>query len=58
MLSLKIMKQNGNLKSNDLYNPDEFRHPPPTNMMDLERDSDLERYIRGSDIVFSSVRHF
>ena len=41
------MKENGNIKSNALYNPDEIRHPPPTIMTDSERDSELEIYIRG-----------
>ncbi|KAH0831070.1 hypothetical protein J3R83DRAFT_13597 [Lanmaoa asiatica] len=40
------MKEKGNIKSNVLYNPNEARHPPPTNMMDSERDSELERFIR------------
>ncbi|OCH84352.1 ArfGap-domain-containing protein [Obba rivulosa] len=40
------MRQNGNIKSNAYYNPDERRHPPPTNMIDSERDSELEKYIR------------
>jgi hypothetical protein len=38
----------GNLKSNAIYNPDEIRNPPPTNMIEQERDSDLEKYIRGN----------
>ncbi|TFY63338.1 hypothetical protein EVJ58_g3304 [Rhodofomes roseus] len=40
------MKNNGNVKSNAYYNPDEKRHPPPTNMIDSERDSDLENQVR------------
>lgn len=40
------MKEKGNVKSNALYNPNEARHPPPTNMIDLERDSELEKFIR------------
>lgn len=55
-LFLKNMKQNGNVKSNALYNPDERRHPPPTNMIDSERDSELEKYIR-SKCIFPSLRH-
>ena len=43
---VEVMKENGNIKSNDLYNPDEITHPPPTNMIDSERDSELEKYIR------------
>ncbi|GJE98718.1 ArfGap-domain-containing protein [Phanerochaete sordida] len=40
------MKQLGNVKCNAKYNPDEKRHPPPTNMIDSERDSELEKFIR------------
>ncbi|KAI0080441.1 ArfGap-domain-containing protein [Panus rudis PR-1116 ss-1] len=40
------MRQMGNIKSNAIYNPDEIKHPPPPNMIDSERDSDLEKYIR------------
>lgn len=40
----------GNVKSNAIYNPDEVRNPPPTNMIEQERDSDLEKYIRGKII--------
>ncbi|KAI9513474.1 hypothetical protein F5148DRAFT_7258 [Russula earlei] len=40
------MRQTGNVKSNETYNPDEVRHPPPTNMVDMERDSELEKFIR------------
>ncbi|KAL4076712.1 putative GTPase activating protein for Arf-domain-containing protein [Scleroderma yunnanense] len=43
---VELMRQNGNVKSNQLYNPDETRHPPPTNMIDSERDSELEKFIR------------
>ncbi|KAG0699064.1 hypothetical protein DFH29DRAFT_809575 [Suillus ampliporus] len=43
---VEVMKQNGNIKSNALYNPDEARHPPPTNMMEAERDSEIEKFIR------------
>ncbi|TFY80211.1 hypothetical protein EWM64_g3802 [Hericium alpestre] len=42
----KNMRQNGNIKSNQRYNPDEVRNPPPTNMVDSERDSELEKFIR------------
>lgn len=42
------MKNTGNVKSNSYYNPDEKRHPPPTNMVDSERDSELEKFIRGT----------
>ncbi|KAJ7704448.1 hypothetical protein B0H17DRAFT_1326589 [Mycena rosella] len=40
------MRQNGNMKSNQLYNPNEARHPPPPNLMDGERDSEMEQFIR------------
>ncbi|KAI6002035.1 hypothetical protein EDD15DRAFT_1573978 [Pisolithus albus] len=43
---VEFMKQNGNVKSNQLYNPDEARHPPPANLMGTERDSELEKFIR------------
>ncbi len=40
------MKNMGNVKSNAIFNPNEIRHPPPPSLMDAERDSDLEQYIR------------
>ncbi|KAJ7672543.1 hypothetical protein DFH06DRAFT_95022 [Mycena polygramma] len=40
------MKNNGNIKSNHFYNPNETRHPPPPNLMDGERDSEMEQFIR------------
>ncbi|KAI0729461.1 hypothetical protein C8Q72DRAFT_828440 [Fomitopsis betulina] len=40
------MKNTGNIKSNSYYIPDEKRFPPPTNMVDSERDSELEKFIR------------
>lgn len=43
---VEAMKQNGNIRSNAFYNPDEARHPPPTNMMEAERDSEIEKFIR------------
>ncbi|KAG2134103.1 hypothetical protein DEU56DRAFT_809977 [Suillus clintonianus] len=43
---VEVMKRNGNITSNALYNPDEARHPPPTNMMEAERDSEIEKFIR------------
>jgi hypothetical protein len=49
------MKENGNIKSNALYNPDEIRHPPPTIMTDSERDSELEIYIRGDLSIASQL---
>jgi stromal membrane-associated protein len=36
----------GNSKSNSIYNPNEIRNPPPPNLEDTERDSELEQYIR------------
>jgi stromal membrane-associated protein len=41
------MRKMGNLNANAIYNPDERRHPPPTNMEESERDSEMEKYIRG-----------
>ncbi|KAG6809014.1 hypothetical protein H0H92_001966 [Tricholoma furcatifolium] len=40
------MKSIGNVNSNAIYNPNEVRNPPPPNLMDAERDSELEQYIR------------
>lgn len=40
------MKNIGNIKANQQWNPDEVRNPPPTNMEESERDSELEKYIR------------
>lgn len=37
----------GNRKSNAIYNPNELRNPPPPNLEDGERDSEMEQYIRG-----------
>jgi len=50
---LKVMKQNGNLKSNAYYNPNEVRNPPPTNFVSAEGDSEMERYIRGQELLHS-----
>jgi stromal membrane-associated protein len=37
----------GNTKANSIYNPDESRHPPPTNTSEFnDRDSELEKFIR------------
>ncbi|KAJ7201077.1 hypothetical protein GGX14DRAFT_371789 [Mycena pura] len=41
-----VMKRMGNLNSNLIHNPNETRHPPPPNIMDGERDSEMEQYIR------------
>ncbi|KAK7062911.1 Protein gts1 [Paramarasmius palmivorus] len=40
------MKEMGNLNSNAIYCPNEVRHPPPPVLMEDERDSELEQYIR------------
>lgn len=40
------MRQMGNIKSNEMYNRDEVRHPPPANMTDVARDSEIEKFIR------------
>ncbi|KAI0037043.1 putative GTPase activating protein for Arf-domain-containing protein, partial [Vararia minispora EC-137] len=40
------MRNIGNIKSNQYFNPDEVRHPPPTNLVDSERDGELEKFIR------------
>ncbi|KAF8065075.1 hypothetical protein FPV67DRAFT_168049 [Lyophyllum atratum] len=40
------MRSMGNANSNAIHNPNEVRHPPPANLMDAERDSELEQYIR------------
>lgn len=40
------MRAMGNSKSNSIYNPNEIRNPPPPNLEDTERDSELEQYIR------------
>ena len=37
----------GNIKSNKIYNPNEIRNPPPPNLEESERDSEIEQYIRG-----------
>jgi hypothetical protein len=47
LILLQNMRQIGNVKSNQTHNPDEVRNPPPTNMLDVERDSELEKFIRG-----------
>ncbi|EJD05324.1 ArfGap-domain-containing protein [Fomitiporia mediterranea MF3/22] len=40
------MKTIGNVRANAYWNPDETKHPLPTNMEESERDSELEKYIR------------
>lgn len=43
---LQHMKSMGNVKSNAIYNPNEIRNPPPPNMDDTDRDSEIEQHIR------------
>lgn len=43
---VESVRNMGNTKANELYNPDPLRNPPPTNMEGGERDSELETYIR------------
>lgn len=40
------MKSMGNIKSNAIYNSNELRNPPPPNLDETERDSEIEQYIR------------
>lgn len=42
------MKLIGNVKANEYWNPDERRNPVPTNLHEAERDSELEKFIRGT----------
>ena len=41
------MKSIGNINSNKIYNPNELRNPPPPDLEETERDSEMEQYIRG-----------
>ncbi|KAF6751143.1 hypothetical protein DFP72DRAFT_991442 [Ephemerocybe angulata] len=41
-----VMRNMGNVRSNAIYNPNELRNPPPPNIEDGERDSEMEKYIR------------
>lgn len=43
---LQFMRSMGNTKANTIYNPNELRHPPPPNLEDTDRDSEIEQYIR------------
>ncbi|CUA68709.1 UBA domain-containing protein 3 [Schizosaccharomyces pombe 972h-] [Rhizoctonia solani] len=43
---VESVKNTGNLASNAKWNPNESRHPPPTNLEESERDSEMEKYIR------------
>jgi len=40
------MRDIGNIRSNEIYNPDESKHPPPAATGVDERDSELAKYIR------------
>ncbi|RPD54209.1 Arf GTPase activating protein [Lentinus tigrinus ALCF2SS1-7] len=52
---VEFMKSAGNIKSNAHHSPDEIRHPPPTNIIDAERGSDLEKYIRSKSLSSHTV---
>jgi hypothetical protein len=56
LTAIKRMKEMGNVKSNAYFNPNEIKNPPPTNMIEQERDSDLEKYIRGTGIRYPQFR--
>lgn len=43
---VETMRQMGNIKSNEYFNPDERRNRPPANVEEGERSSDLEKFIR------------
>ncbi|KDN47621.1 hypothetical protein RSAG8_03411, partial [Rhizoctonia solani AG-8 WAC10335] len=43
---VESVKNMGNIASNAKWNPNESRHPPPTNLEESERDSEMEKYIR------------
>ncbi|KAG8692492.1 hypothetical protein FRC08_009738, partial [Ceratobasidium sp. 394] len=43
---IESVKTIGNINANAKWNPNEARHPPPTNFEESERDSEMERYIR------------
>ncbi|KAJ7069914.1 hypothetical protein C8F01DRAFT_1246080 [Mycena amicta] len=40
------MREMGNVNSNLIHNANETRHPPPPNLLDGERDSEMEQYVR------------
>lgn len=40
------VKNIGNINANAKWNPNESMHPPPTNLEESERDSEMEKYIR------------
>ena len=44
------MRVIGNIKANQYWNPDERKHPLPANFEETERDSELEKFIRGADL--------
>ncbi|KAJ1301173.1 hypothetical protein OPQ81_003584 [Rhizoctonia solani] len=43
---VESVKNIGNIASNAKWNPNESRNPPPTNLEESERDSEMEKYIR------------
>ncbi|KAG9128590.1 hypothetical protein FRC07_000023 [Ceratobasidium sp. 392] len=43
---IESVKTIGNINANAKWNPNEARHPPPTNLEESERDSEMEKYIR------------
>ncbi|KLO15548.1 ArfGap-domain-containing protein [Schizopora paradoxa] len=43
---VESMRKMGNIKSNQIWNPDERKHPLPDNMEESERDSEMEKFIR------------
>ncbi|KAG0151466.1 hypothetical protein CROQUDRAFT_544186 [Cronartium quercuum f. sp. fusiforme G11] len=42
---VESMKSKGNLKANSQWNPNEAKNPPPTDLEESERDSELEKFI-------------
>lgn len=50
------MEHIGNSRSNSIFNPDETKNPPPTNSSQVERDSELEIYIRKKYIHKAFIR--
>ena len=43
---IQTLRSIGNAKSNEIYNPNETKNPPPTTSDSSERDSEMEKYIR------------
>ncbi|POW00905.1 hypothetical protein PSTT_12817 [Puccinia striiformis] len=52
---VQCMKQLGNIKSNQIYIPNGARNPPPTDLEESERDSQLEKYIRTNEFDLPSI---